>query len=107
MSGEDVKANAGLASGTGTAYDAVVELTHRGPGVAGPPSILTAAARTQRSAQTADHVRRACALRTADPKMSAAVIGRRLAREDGHAERPYSARKVRDWLRTSKVGRTA
>ena len=96
MSGDDVKVNAGLASGMGTAYDAVVELTHRGPGVAGPPSILTAAPRAGRSAKTADHVHRAKALRAQG--LTYMTIGIDLAREDGRRKR-YSERQVFRWLR--------
>lgn len=96
MKGEEGIAKPGVAAGSGGATDAVGEQTHRGPGVAGPRSILSAGATKARSALMAEHSRRARTLRDVE-RLSDADIGERLAEEDGRAE-PYDDRQVRRWL---------
>jgi hypothetical protein len=44
------------------------------------------------------------ALKLSANRLSAAVIGIRMATEDGRSERPYSERQVRKWLALAKKG---
>ena len=81
MTSETHEASAENASGVGAARDAETEQRHRGPGVAGPRSVLTAAARDEASAKTAEHKRRAEALR-ADGLLYKQIAAQ-LATEDG------------------------
>lgn len=59
----------------------------------------TKPARTKRSSDSADHVRRAADLHHGREHLSAPAIGFRLAREDGREDRPYDGGTVRRWLR--------
>jgi hypothetical protein len=61
-------------------------------------SELTAKARDVRSAQSDRHAARAQELRRAEPKLTPATIGLRIAREQGRPDRPYDARVVARWL---------